>query len=85
MRRHAKTPVDLPEAPRAPERPRWSPSADLEPGAFESPARRLQLQVEAALAAPRADSWSARQTTAFLMLTNGLFWAGLVWGVRALF
>jgi hypothetical protein len=85
MRRHAKTPIDLPEALPAPERPRWSPSAELEPGAFESPARRLQLQVEAAMAAPAHDKWSARQTTAFLLLTNGLFWVGLVWGVRTLF
>ena len=84
MRRHARAPVDPAETPRPAARPAWSPSEELEAAAFESPARRLQLQVEAALLPPQT-KWSPRQTTLFLLLTNGLFWMGLVWGVRGLF
>jgi hypothetical protein len=56
----------------------------VEGAAFvESPARRLQLDLEQELAKP-AQRWSARRTLAFVVLTNGLFWAGVICVVRGL-
>lgn len=82
MARHAKAPIPREDIAPAPPRERWSPSAETQ-GAVESPARRLQVDLETAILA-REDKWSPRQTTLFLLVTNSLFWAGLVWGVRAL-
>lgn len=51
-------------------------------GAIESPARRLQLELERSWATERpGDRWSARRSLFFIVLTNGLLWMALIWGV----
>lgn len=50
--------------------------------AFESPARRLQLELERSWASAESSKrWSARRSLAFILLSNGLLWAALIWGV----
>jgi hypothetical protein len=71
--------------------PPWEPvrdtpalhAADEACVAAESPARRLQENLERSWgeAQPR---WSARRTLGFVITTNALLWAGLIYGVRAL-
>ena len=49
---------------------------------IESPARRLQLELERTWAGAEAtERWSARRSLAFIVLTNGLLWTALIWGV----
>lgn len=50
----------------------------------ESPARRLQRDLEDSWRAAAAPRWSARRTLAFVLLTNGLFWGSLAYGLKAL-
>jgi hypothetical protein len=47
-----------------------------------SPARRLQRDLRLAYAQDAQGRWSARRSLGFILLTNGLFWAGLAYGVR---
>jgi hypothetical protein len=47
-----------------------------------SPARRLQLELERTWAnSEPVHRWSARRSLLFIVLTNGLLWTALVWGV----
>ena len=49
---------------------------------IESPARRLQLELERTWAtAEPVNRWSARRSLFFIVLTNGLLWTALIWGV----
>jgi len=53
------------------------PSARLalpEDAAAESPALRLQATLADSLADPAVGRWSARRTTAFILVTCGGFW-----------
>lgn len=52
-------------------------------GSVESPARRLQQEIEFQLSGADEPRWSARRTLAFLLVTNGLFWMGVALVVRA--
>ncbi|RAK60774.1 hypothetical protein DJ021_13640 [Phenylobacterium hankyongense] len=71
--------------------PPWEPvrdapalhAADEASIAADSPARRLQENLERSWgeAQPR---WSARRTLGFVIATNTLLWAGLIYGLRAL-
>jgi hypothetical protein len=54
--------------------------ADL--AGVESPARRLQHDLERHWEAVGEPRWSARRTLAFVVLTNGTFWAALIYGLR---
>ncbi len=56
---------------------------DFDADAVESPARRLQQTIEFQLSGADEPRWSARRTLAFLLVTNGLFWAGVALVVRA--
>lgn len=58
-------------------------TADDLHGFVESPARRLQQELAFTLAQPEG-RWSARRTLAFVVLSNGLFWAALVLTIRAM-
>jgi hypothetical protein len=61
------------------------PVADLTGvAAMESPARRLQREIEGAFTAADERRWSPRATVAFLAATNGLLWLAIVWAVRGL-
>jgi hypothetical protein len=73
------------EAPVAAPRPQ--PAAWPAPGAeaLESPARRLQLELEQSWAAPETARWSSRRALAFIFVTNAVIWTGVVAGLRALF
>jgi hypothetical protein len=50
----------------------------------DSPARMLQETLERSWQEAPQERWSGRQTLAFVMVINGLFWASLICGVRAL-
>lgn len=56
-----------------------------ERSAQESPARRLQLDLEENLAKPSPDRWSARRSLLFIFAANALLWTGVVAGLRSLF
>lgn len=49
----------------------------------ESPARRLQQELERALAGAGEPRWSARRSLGFIVATNGAFWIALIWSLRA--
>ena len=66
------------DAPRA--WPRPSTPFDT-PGM--SPARRLQADVELALAAELEPRWSARRRLVFMVGASALLWGGIIWAVRA--
>lgn len=55
----------------------------LAAGSVESPARRLQQEIEFQLSGADEPRWSSRRTMAFLLVTNGLFWTGMALVVRA--
>ena len=57
--------------------------ADAALDAVQSPARQMQQTIEMRLSAAGEARWSARRTLGFLLLTNGLFWAGVALVVRA--
>ena len=50
----------------------------------DNPVGRLQRELEIAMAGAGEPRWSARRTLAFMVLTNGVFWAALIWGVSKL-
>ena len=73
--RATRPPAEEPAAPSS-----GAPEAGF--AAVESPARRLQLELERSWASDaRAGRWSARRSLAFIVLTNGLLWGALIWGV----
>lgn len=51
-------------------------------GGGDSPARRLQQELERALSGAQDPRWSARRSLGFVVMTNGAFWIALVWGLR---
>lgn len=69
-------PVTPSAAPAAPD-PAYPPHA-------EGPARQLQQELERALAGGEGAKWSARRSLAFILVTDGLLWLGLIWAVLAL-
>lgn len=51
----------------------------------QSPARRLQLELEQALAgAPPEPRWSARRSLAFMVVSSCALWGGAIWLIRTL-
>jgi hypothetical protein len=60
----------------------WEPAEGA--GAVESPARRLQLELERSLAPERGAKWSTRRSLAFILATNAGLWIALIAGARAL-
>jgi hypothetical protein len=52
--------------------------------AVESPARRLQLELQHSLVAPEPSQWSKRRALAFIVITSAVLWSGLMAGARAL-
>ena len=50
----------------------------------ESPARRLQLELEQSWSAAEQPRWSTRRALSFIVLTNLALWAALIAGARAL-
>jgi len=72
-------PADL--APRRNTRPRLTRGYET---GIESPALRLQKDVAQALASPPPQKWSARQTLAFALVSNGAFWLAAFLGAKAL-
>jgi hypothetical protein len=52
--------------------------------AIDSPARRLQEELEANFAGPQAARWSARRRLAFIVGASAALWGALIWGVVAL-
>ena len=74
------------EAPRRPPASKSRIGPVVGPAAVvESPARRLQLELEHNLGRVQAQRWSPRRTLAFVAMTNLVGWAALIWLVRALF
>jgi hypothetical protein len=72
---------------RAAKRAKHAKAARLARGnepAVESPARLLQRDLSGALAQSRAERWSARKTTAFIVLSCGAFWAAVAYGIARL-
>jgi hypothetical protein len=61
-------------------RPELAPDAAF----VASPARRLQQDLHFAYGCETEARWSPRRTLGFLLLTNGLAWAGLIYGVAQL-
>jgi hypothetical protein len=51
--------------------------------AFDSPARRLQQELERAMSGAGEQRWSARRSLGFIVLTNGAVWIALIWTIRA--
>jgi hypothetical protein len=70
--------TDVPQSPSAKRRLRVARETD--PG-HESPARRLQGELDLAWNAP-TQQWSARKTVAFAVVANGAFWAAMALAVR---
>jgi hypothetical protein len=60
------------------------PAGEETPG-IESPARRLQAEIEQSWAAPETRRWTARRTVAFVVVSNVILWAAIIAGVRAIF
>ena len=56
-------------------------SADAQ--AVQSPARRLQLELEQNWSANAAPRWPARRALTFIVATNLVLWAALIAGLRA--
>lgn len=83
-------------AARAQQRPRAEAPADqhsgrnahwsktVHEGAVESPARKLQLDLEQSWWEPSPQRWSSRRSFAFIVMTSALMWAGLAAAVLLL-
>jgi len=56
--------------------------APLDGAGVDSPARRLQQELERALAGAGEPRWSARRSLGFIVMTNGAFWIAAVWALR---
>ena len=50
----------------------------------ESPARRMQLQIEQALVEAPGRRWSPRKTLAFIVLFNSIAWLAISWVIANL-
>ncbi|WP_133254269.1 hypothetical protein [Phenylobacterium deserti] len=50
----------------------------------DNPVRRMQRELAVAMSGAGEPRWSARRTLGFVVLTNGLFWAALIWGAAKL-
>jgi len=84
--RPLRRPADAPAPELAPD-PACGPSVTpLAPVLDDGPARRLQQELERALAgAPAEPRWSARRSLALIVATNALLWLALIWALRAIF
>jgi hypothetical protein len=66
----------------APAKSAWLATSWDEPA--ESPARRLQLQLEHGIAEPVVPRWSARRAIAFMAVLSAALWAATAWAGWAL-
>jgi hypothetical protein len=72
-------PLDVAPATEQPETKVWPDAAP--DGAFGSPARQLQLELQRSWAAEEPGKrWSARRSFAFIAFSSGLLWVALIWG-----
>lgn len=63
----------------------WEHVADLDVIFVESPARRLQIELERTWpTACDEERWSPRRSLSFILITSALLWGALVWGVTAI-
>lgn len=60
------------------------PPAGLADLPFDSPARRLQQELERALSGAGEPRWSARRSLGFVVVTNGAFWIAAVWALKTI-
>lgn len=67
--------AEAPAAQRNEKYTHWSKA--VHDGVVESPARRLQLDLEESWAAPSPQRWSARRSFAFIIMSSALMWAGV--------